>query len=244
MIATSVMVLSGIYGPTIWSTPLVSYFPSLSKVLPESQQEITFRALWIPIILTAFFTSHLPECVINVRRARSAKNLPTLPLLLEWTPMLVYCAACMAWLGSPYSNLLKTNHLVLFCLTMSLVFGRMTTKIILAHLTRQPFPYWTVMLIPLLGGAVLVNLPYIGTYGFGRHIEPVSADFEAWYLRAYFVFATVVYGRWAVLVINSICNYLGIRCLTIPPEKVEAARAARAAQRQDRLANGETRKHK
>lgn len=126
----------------------------------------------------------------------------------------------MAWLGSPYSFILKDNHLVLYCLTMSLVFGRMTTKIILAHLTHQAFPYWTVMLVPMIGGALLVNHPYFtiaGTSLFG----PISAKTEYYYLWAYFVFAAIVYGRWAHLVITRICEYLGINCLTIPTRQRE-----------------------
>ena len=78
----------------------------------------------------------------------------------------------------------------------------------------QDFPWWTVMLTPLVIGALLVNLPYFGFPG-------LSANAELWYLRAYFVFAVVVYGRWAIYVINSICNYLGINCLTIPEGKLE-----------------------
>jgi len=88
----------------------------------------------------------------------------------------------------------------------------MTTKIILAHLTKQAFPYWTVLMAPLVGGAVLSNLPRFG-------LEPVSAELEHVYLWAYFFFAVVVYFRWAILVIGSICAYLGINCLTIPMEK-------------------------
>jgi ethanolaminephosphotransferase len=99
------------------------------------------------------------------------------------------------------------------------VFGRMTTKIILAHLTRQPFPYWTVMLVPMIGGALLVNHPYFTIPG--TSFGPVSANFELWYLRFYFVFAAIVYGRWALLVITSICDYLGINCLTIPKQTAE-----------------------
>lgn len=38
----------------------------------------------------------------------------------------------IAWLAAPASTLLTENHLMLFALTTSLVFGRMTTKIILA----------------------------------------------------------------------------------------------------------------
>ena len=67
------------------------------------------------------------------------------------------------------------------------------------------------MLMPLIGGAILGNLPFVG-------LPAVSATVELWYLRAYFVFALVVYLRWAFLVINSICAYLGINCLTITKE--------------------------
>ena len=42
--------------------------------------------------------------------------------------MVIFTLSSIAWLGSPHSVLLKENHLTLFCLTMSLVFGRMTTK--------------------------------------------------------------------------------------------------------------------
>lgn len=202
--------MSGYFGPEIWSTPLATYMPSYKETLGN----MSFRDCWVPMILITFFGAHLPFCIINVVRARRAQKLPILPLFLEWTPMLVFTAATTAWLGSPYSSILKDNHLVLYCLTMSLVFGRMTTKIILAHLTRQPFPYWTIMLAPMIGGALLVNHPYFTLTGttFG----PISANFELWYLRAYFVFAAVVYGRWAHLVITSICDFLGINCLTIP----------------------------
>jgi ethanolaminephosphotransferase len=123
--------------------------------------------------------------------------------------MVIFTGSVMAWLGSPNSHLLKENHLALFCFTMSLVFGRMTTKIILAHLTHQPFPYWTVMLAPLIGGAVLGNLPTFG-------LEAISHEKELLYLRSYFGFAVIAYGTWAYTVINSICEYLGINCLTIP----------------------------
>ena len=175
---------------------------------PEIVGDNSVIDLWIPIVFGTFLVAHLPACVYNVSKARREQGLPMAPVFLEWTPIFVYTASICAWLYSPYSTLMRENRLVLFCLTMSFVFGRMTTKIILAHLTRQPFPYWTVMLIPLIGGAVLGNLPRIG-------LSPVTAEVELWYLRAYFVLAMVAYFRWALLVINSICAYLGINCLTI-----------------------------
>ena len=212
ILASSIILISGICGPQVWYQPLAD-FVGFSEILGKW----TFIDLWTPIIFAGFFVAHLPGCIVNVFQARRAKKLPFVPLLLEWTPMLAFSFSLLAWIGSPYSSLLKDNHLCLLCLTMSFVFGRMTTKIILAHLTRQPFPYWTVLLLPLVGGATLVNLPYLG-------LEPVSADVEYYYLCAYFGFAVVVYFRWAYVVINAICNYLGIRCFTIPEDKWRALR--------------------
>jgi ethanolaminephosphotransferase len=220
--------MSGYFGPEVWSMPLAHYFPTYKMEIGD----ITLKELWIPIILFAFFVAHLPACIVNVAKARRAQNLPLLPLLKEWTPLVVFVSCTMAWLGSPYSHLLEDNHLVLYCLTMSLVFGRMTTKIILAHLTHQPFPYWTVMLVPMVGGALLVNHPYFtfSATSFG----PISATFELWYLRAYFVFAAVVYGRWAHLVITRICDFLGINCLTIPKKSADQSARANGATPNDK----------
>jgi len=202
------MITSGYYGPQIWTQPITGFIDR-----PDVFGSASVIDIWIPMLLFTFFVAHLPACVYNVVRARQARNLPVAPVFLEWTPMLVYVGAIGAWLYSPYSTLMRENRLVLFCLTMSFVFGRMTTKIILAHLTRQPFPYWTVMLVPLVGGAILGNLPRVG-------LPAVGTQVELWYLRSYFVFAVMVYFRWAFLVINSICDYLGINCLTITPKSV------------------------
>lgn len=203
LIACTIMILSGWFGPEIWTRP-VSEFLGHAEILGDR----SIIDLWIPLIFGTFLVAHLPECVYNVVKARRAQKLPVAPVFVEWTPIIVFTFSVCSWLYSPYSTLISEQRLVLFCLTMSFVFGRLTTKIILAHLTRQPFPYWTIMLGPLIGGAILGNLPRFG-------LKAVNASTELLYLRAYFVFAMVAYFRWAVLVINSICAYLGINCLTI-----------------------------
>lgn len=222
LIACAVMVASGIYGPAVFTeriADLLERSPGGRFILRTAPAQLldaagdcSIRDLWIGMIVVSLVLGHVPFCIANVVRARRSRGQPVAPVFLEFTPILVYTAAIAAWLGSPHSTLMRENHLVLFCLTMSFVFGRMTTKMILAHLTRQPFPYWTVMLVPLLGGAVVGNLPLFG-------LEPVSAEAELLYLRTYFAFAMVAYFRWAYLVINAICSYLGISALTIPYEK-------------------------
>ena len=229
------MALSGYYGPQIWHQQ-VADLVGHSEIFGDR----SIIDVWIPIIVTALCVAHIPACVYNVAKARRAQKLPVAPVFIEWTPMLVYCSAIGAWLYSPHSTLMEENRLVLFCVTMSFVFGRMTTKIILAHLTRQPFPYWTVMLLPLIGGALLGNLPRFG-------LRAVSVTTELWYLRAYLVFAMVAYFRWAFLVIDSICAYLDINCLTITERLVpgnaskdEKSTASGARKSSRIIANGST----
>ncbi|CAJ2500068.1 Uu.00g029210.m01.CDS01 [Anthostomella pinea] len=213
LIACSVMAISGICGPGIWTERIVDIVGEKNLLgYTELVGDHSIRDIWILIIVGSLVLGHMPFCVLNVVKARRRNKLPVLPVFLEWIPMAVYTLSIGAWLYSPYSTLRRENHLVLFCLTMSFVFGRLTTKIILAHLTRQPFPFWTVMLVPLVGGAVLGNLPRF-------RLPAISAQLEHYYLWAYFLFSLVVYFRWAFLVTTSICNFLGINCLTIPREK-------------------------
>ncbi|EXJ80772.1 hypothetical protein A1O3_07056 [Capronia epimyces CBS 606.96] len=208
IIACAVMIISGYLGPQIWQYRVADYI-GYSELLGS----LTFRDLWIPTILVAFFTAHLPSCIWNVAQARRKDNLPLWPVFFEWIPMIVFTASCAAWVGSPYSVLLRENHLVAFCMTMSFVFGRLTTKIILHHLTRRPFPYWTISLVPLAIGGILAWLPLFG-------FDPISPTFERWYIYAYLLLAMVQYFVWAVRVINRICAVLDINCLTIKKRNI------------------------
>ena len=216
ILACTAMILSGIYGPNFWNIPLTSIFGSSTSGLFGSTRLID---LWIPIILGSFIFFHIPFCVANVVSARRKAKLPILPIFLEWIPMAVYTGSITLWLGSPYSTILSHNHLLLFCMTMSFVFGRLTTKIILCHLTRRPFPYWTVQLVPLVVGALIVNLPFFG-------FPAVNPAAEYVYLLGYFLFAGVAYMGWAVQTIDKICTYLDINCLTIKYRKEKEKMAA------------------
>lgn len=242
LIACFLMAVSGWYGPGIWTERLADLFGDrlyLVKGLGLTEEvlgDLAFRDLWVTFLASSLLFGHIPFCVLNVVKARRSRGQAVAPVFLEWTPMAIFTFSIAGWLYSPYSTLRSENHLVLFCITMSFVFGRMTTKMILAHLTRQPFPYWTVMLWPLVVGAVIVNRPLLG-------YAPLTSEVEHAYLWAYLVFAAIVYFRWAYLVTTSICRFLGINCLTIPYEKqVANEKAARDAKKAtaNGHANGKT----
>lgn len=222
LIACFMMIVSGIWGPQVWTQPIIHLFGDALPGLHSMIGETSFRDIWIGLIIVSMILTHIPFCVYNVIKARHANNLPILPVFMEWRGIITFTASICFWLTSPYSSLMADNHLVLFCVTMAFVFGRLTTKMILAHLTRQAFPYWTVMIWPLVGGAVLTNMPRLG-------FPQISAAMELYYMWAYFFVAFVIYARWAHLVITSICSFLGINALTIPKEKQIANKLARDA---------------
>jgi ethanolaminephosphotransferase len=113
------------------------------------------------------------------------------------------------WVGSPYSAILSDNHLVLFALSLSFTFGRTTTAIILAHLTRQEFPYLSLPMIPLLIGTLLFGI--LPASGF----PSPGSEFEVAYLWLFFVFNVVYFARYAQLVIDAICGFLGISAFSV-----------------------------
>jgi hypothetical protein len=65
--------------------------------------------------------------------ARKARGQSFLATLLQLTPIILFFAASYAWLQSPYSTILNNGGLMRIGLTMTFVFGRMTTKIILVY---------------------------------------------------------------------------------------------------------------
>ncbi|KAK9447639.1 CDP-alcohol phosphatidyltransferase-domain-containing protein [Limtongia smithiae] len=205
LIAVSVMLISFICGPQVWLLPLSQVLPFVHSAFAG----IPLRDLFVLTVALAFFTTHLPFCIINVYRARRAHNMPFIPTLLEWIPFVGSAISVYFWITSSYSAILTHNHLVLFSLATSFSFGRVTTKIILAHLTLQPFPYWTILMVPVyIAPLLFCFLPACG-------INLFTGTFEVIYLWAYFWFSFIYFMLWADIVISAICAHLGISCFKI-----------------------------
>ncbi|KAI9357869.1 CDP-alcohol phosphatidyltransferase-domain-containing protein [Pilaira anomala] len=206
--------LSGYFGPAIWSLPLknfikASWFPTFINELPLSHAMIW----WIGSL---FVFTHAPVCFYAMYKACKEKNKPFVKtMVIQNMPIATYIVSLYLWVMSPYSTILSHHHFILFSITTGVVFGRMATKVILAHLTKSEFPMFTVLLIPLITGATLVNIPILFP-----SVGPIfTAESEYMFLIAYFVFAVVAYLRWALVVINNFCDFLGIQCLRIPNQK-------------------------
>ncbi|KAI8328939.1 CDP-alcohol phosphatidyltransferase-domain-containing protein [Choanephora cucurbitarum] len=209
-----VFVLSGIYGPGMWNTPI----GEVTSMLPKSLDEMPISHAIIWWIGILFLFTHAPACLYAMYKACKRKGQPFLQtIIVQNIPIATYIICLYLWVTSPHSTLLTHQHFILFTITTGIVFGRMATKIILAHLTKSPFPRFTILLVPLIMGAVLTNISL-----WDSSIDPVfTPESEMLFLVGYFIFAFVIYMRWALIVINSFCEYLGIKCLTIPEKLAE-----------------------
>jgi len=154
---------------------------------------------------------HAPSCFYHVYRSSRAQNKSFYRVaIIQNIPITIYLLAGYFWLASPHSYIFSDRHYILFALTTGIVFGRMASKIILAHVTKMPFPMFTVQMVPLVAGSIIVNLPVL------FNIDPIfTPEREHFYLWCFFVFALVAYFNWAFLVINRFCRFLGIQCLRI-----------------------------
>lgn len=212
IVAVIVMVLSGVYGSWIWHETLHDLFGSWAIGFIPSHYTL-FDILVISMSMLLWLI-HAPSCFYHVYKSSRDQNKSFYRVaIIQNIPITIYLLAGYFWLASPYSYIFSHHHFILFALTTGIVFGRMASKIILAHVTKMPFPMFTVQMVPLVAGSIIVNLPVL------FDIDPIfTPQTEHYYLWGFFVFAFVAYFNWALLVINRFCRYLGIHCLRIAPQ--------------------------
>ncbi|RHZ61702.1 hypothetical protein Glove_346g63 [Diversispora epigaea] len=208
LVGCLILTISAITGPSIWTKDLRDLTSNTPGFIPMG-----WTIVDILLVFTYFIALvlHCPPSLYNVYQSCKRSNKSYFTALSQLSSITIYSLCTYFWLSSPNSYILRDKHLILFAMTIGIVFGRMATKIILAHLTKMPYPKYTVLLIPLLLGTVLTNIPRIFQTG-----EILSPAFEHYYLWGYFIFTAIAYFHWAILVINRFCSYLKINCFRIP----------------------------
>ncbi|CEH18527.1 sn-1,2-diacylglycerol ethanolamine-and cholinephosphotranferases [Ceraceosorus bombacis] len=96
----------------------------------------------------------------NVRKARAAKGLSTVTPLTGLLPLLAQNVVMVAWALGNHGQLLKDGSVfVPFISTWGLGFAYSVGLLIVAHVTKAPFPYWNIATLFGLVGAVDAWLP-------------------------------------------------------------------------------------
>ncbi|RIB04278.1 CDP-alcohol phosphatidyltransferase-domain-containing protein [Gigaspora rosea] len=206
--ACILMIISAIKGPGLWMDELRNVMNPVPEFIPPDWCLVDLILIFVFFSVVAL---HIPNSIYNVYIACRDENKSFRIAVSQLFTIALYSVCGYLWISSPHSYILKDKHFILFTLTVGVVFGRIATKIILAHLTKKPFPMYTVLLVPLFIGAVLTNIPK-----FFNAAPILSSTSEYYYLLAYFGFAVVAYTRWAIYIINKFCEFLNINCLRIP----------------------------
>lgn len=145
---------------------------------------------------------------------RAAGKSTTRPLLLL-LPFLISASIQAFWLiNSRYdaSALINSTLFVPFLCAWGLQFAHQVGRMILAHVTRSPFPSWDWMWIWSLVFAVDANLPLLVDR---PPIIQTDAKRRATVVYLTLVISFVAYARFCTLVINDITNFMGIACFTV-----------------------------
>ncbi|GEM12887.1 ethanolaminephosphotransferase [Rhodotorula toruloides] len=175
LLAVLILAWTAIKGSSWW---LLSVSEALGDIalLPSSWR---MNQLAVAFFTIAFLTTHLPLCLRNVhsqltapphrpltRPCRHSSNLnPPSPAeaFQQLLPIFGFSVLAVMWVLSPQSVMLEGGgKLVEFALVVCFVFGQLSSKIILAHLTKGLFPFSWPLLTALAIPATAVNTPYLG----------------------------------------------------------------------------------
>ena len=136
----------------------------------------------------------------------------------------------LGWIWLYTSPVILERFTVLFFLCMSIVFGKMATHMILAHVTHMSFPnlYWNLLSL-FLGTLISILTRYfdikwsaflLNSSSLFISIESIeSIQWEGFYLSFMLFYEISSHLNWSRKVIDGFCKHLGISCFTIPNVK-------------------------
>ncbi|QIW99164.1 hypothetical protein AMS68_004682 [Peltaster fructicola] len=197
-----------------WQQPALTAlgFPKLAFI-PDAVYAADFGELYLAyggIVLLL----NTAESIRNVLKARSERKenpaqalLGLLPFTLTWLVIATYLYL---------QPIILHEHLVPFVFFVGLVNAYAVGQMITAHLTKSPFPYQNVLVLPLVFGIVDSLGPILqAKLGFGWPSALGDGVYQVAFMFSLLGLAIGVYGTFVVDVIVAICDYLDIWCLTI-----------------------------
>ncbi|POW12289.1 hypothetical protein PSTT_04636, partial [Puccinia striiformis] len=223
LIAMAVLLTTGFGGVQLWTKPVEDFISLPQPILTYFEQyghQLVLLDLFVSFVMFALVFGHAPSCFYNTYKAiRDNKSQPRpqqdlrilsySQAMLRLLPLLVFTSCSALWVASPHSNILKSEKIIEFGMMLCLIFGRIATRIILSHLTKSSFPFRSGVLIPIIGGSIIINLPMIGLPAV------LSPWGELVYLRLMFFLSVVGYVGSSLRIIERFCQVLRINCLTI-----------------------------
>ncbi|KAF8185705.1 cholinephosphotransferase [Pholiota molesta] len=213
LMIVTIYLISGYYGPTFWEQKIwtfthLEHVPLFARLpnLPLNEAFLVFGAVGLGFNIIYSY--------LNVLKATRAAKTSSLRPLLLLLPFLVSAALQVAWLSHPrYNNsyIIGSAAFVPFLCAWGLQFAHMVGRMILAHVTKGPFPMWDWVWLWSVAGALDANLP---AFGMSPLIQTSTRNTTI-FVWITLGFSFLTYARFITLVIGDITNYLGIACFTV-----------------------------
>ncbi|WRT65238.1 uncharacterized protein IL334_002181 [Kwoniella shivajii] len=216
-------------GPGFWSTPILTplfkAFPSSLDLIVRLDKVLGLTDYWrlerIPVNVAFMMfgalgtVGNIVTSYSNVIVARRKAGKPILSPLLGYLPFFTHVLILVVWLHAELRggvSLVHDGRLLPFIGYWGMAFSYQVSQLILAHVTKSPFPFWNGMMVYSLFGAVDANT----LWWFGREPlvqnSPVAANV---FIGMSFFVALFNYIRFAREVIWQITEHTGIACFTV-----------------------------
>jgi hypothetical protein len=208
------LAFTGYIGVGAWNTPIdlprwmAAYAPASLKQTFTDPMECKFILIGLAFcgVLYQVFSSCMSVWAYHRAHREERKTAKIYDKAKRmFTHHLAFQAAGVAWVFSPSTFFAEHPRIVL--LTVGLLFGYQVSRLIISRVTKDPYPFPSLNLLftPYIG--LIVNC-YLG--------EPVPTYPVA---VGYLIIIVAVYAHFVVMTINQICDFLHIKCFSIPYPK-------------------------
>lgn len=172
--------------------------------IPLNEAFLTFAAVGLGLNVVASYS--------NVVAARRSRNQSVITPLAGLTPLLLQIGANIFWLKANRSFILADTHAFLpFVAYWGITFAYNVGLLIVAHVTKAPFPYWNISIVWSVLGALDASSP--------RSFFQTNPEATRNLVYVSLALAAVVYLHFCHNVITTITTEMGMACFVVKTKK-------------------------
>ncbi|GAA99281.1 uncharacterized protein L969DRAFT_86508 [Mixia osmundae IAM 14324] len=223
-----IFTITGFKGPQFWDQGVLTVtglkdVPQVAKLgIKDLPLNDAFLVFGLAGLLFNIISSYA-----NVVSARRKAGKSTLTPLFGLLPFAVTATLNVLWLrGTPA---ILREHLITFCAYWGISFAYQVGLLIVAHVTKGPFPYYNMLMIVSALGALDSVMEIQPSKQLLGNDGPLALVYVALGL------ALALYAFFVLDVIYDVCDFFDINCLTIKrkePKGKEAVKSAKGGKKQ------------
>ena len=173
--------------------------------IPLNETFMTFGAFGLLANIVASYS--------NVAAARRKRSQAVWQPAAGLFPLVAAITANIVWLSAQNARILADGKtFVPFCLFWGLTFAYNVGLVIVAHVTKAPFPYWNMALIWSILGALDASLP--------SPLVQSSIAKTQLVVYASLIFSFLLYAHFCHNVVTTITSELGTACFSVRPPTI------------------------